>query len=94
MEARTGEEGIARAISDDPDAIVLDIGLPDIDGWEVLRRLRALEPRVAAPIVAMTSYAMSGDRERLLQAGCAGYIEKPIDPRRVGGQLREILQGG
>ena len=75
-----------------PDFVILDIQLPDINGTEVLKRIRALDMDIAnVPIIAMTSYAMSGDREKLLAAGCDGYIEKPIDPMRVIDQIREVL---
>ena len=77
MEAENGQEGIAMVSREKPDFIILDIQLPDIDGEEVLREIRMLESGGAIPVVAMTSFAMSGDRERLLAAGCNGYIEKP-----------------
>src|SRR5690606_39314796 len=68
------------ATSEPPDLILLDIQLPGMDGYEVARRLRGVETLARVPIVAVTSYAMVGDRERVLAAGCDGYIEKPIDP--------------
>ncbi|RLW55981.1 MAG: two-component system response regulator, partial [gamma proteobacterium symbiont of Stewartia floridana] len=76
--ARTGEAGIELALKARPDAILLDIGLPDMPGTQVLNRLRDSDIGNDVPIIAVTSYAMSGDRERLLQLGCNGYIEKPI----------------
>lgn len=90
--AATGIEGVEMALALRPDLIILDIQLPDIDGTEVLRRIRAAETGGRIPVIAMTSYAMTGDRERLLEAGCTGYIEKPIDPHRVLGQIRAILE--
>lgn len=63
-----------------PDLILLDIQLPGMDGYEVARRLRSMPALKNTPIVAVTSYAMPGDRENCLEAGCTGYIEKPIDP--------------
>lgn len=90
IRAITGMEGVEMALRDSPDFIILDIQLPDIDGLEVLHRIRAAEAAVLIPIIAMTSYAMSGDREKLLAAGCNGYIEKPIDPMRVISQLQQI----
>ncbi|MBF0552242.1 MAG: response regulator, partial [Deltaproteobacteria bacterium] len=74
-----------------PDFIILDIQLPDIDGIEVLKQLRASEAGKYIPVIAMTSYAMTGDREKIMRAGCTGYIEKPIDPTRVIDQIRKIL---
>lgn len=88
--ASTGKEGIEKTIQNMPDFIILDIQLPDIDGREVLRRIREVETCAAIPIIAMTSYAMSGDREKLLASGCDGYIEKPIDPLRVISQIQQI----
>lgn len=89
--AETGREGIRQALTLPPHFILLDIQLPDIDGWEVLRQLREKEAGKTIPIIAVTSYAMSGDRERMLAAGCNGYIEKPIEPRSVIAQIREVL---
>ncbi|HEA26361.1 MAG TPA: response regulator [Ectothiorhodospiraceae bacterium] len=90
--AETGEKGVQMAAEKQPDFVILDIQLPDINGNEVLKRIRALDMDIAkVPIIAMTSYAMSGDRERLLAAGCDGYIEKPIDPMHVIDQIRAVL---
>ncbi|OIO71229.1 MAG: response regulator [Zetaproteobacteria bacterium CG12_big_fil_rev_8_21_14_0_65_55_1124] len=91
IEARTGEEGVDLALQHKPDLIILDIQLPGIDGFEVLRRIRTSESNGSIPIIAMTSYAMTGDRERLLAAGCNGYIEKPIDPAKVMDQIRAVI---
>ncbi len=90
----TGLKAVQHVLEQKPGFILLDIQLPDIDGIEVLKRIRSLRTDVAEiPIIAMTSYAMSGDREKLLAAGCNGYIEKPIDPLRVIEQIREIIGG-
>jgi len=89
--AQTGKKGYEMAIEMKPDFIILDIQLPDIDGTEVLKKIRASEEGKAIPVIAMTSYAMMGDREKLLAAGCNGYIEKPIDPDRVISQIRHII---
>ena len=75
-----GEEGIEKACRERPALILLDIQLPDMDGYEVARQLKKKPESRHIPIVAVTSYAMVGDRERILAAGCAGYIEKPINP--------------
>lgn len=91
IKADTGQMGIDLAIKKLPDFILLDIQLPDMNGLEVLKKIRASKADGHIPIIAMTSHAMSGDRERLLGAGCTGYIEKPIDPEKVMGQIREIL---
>jgi CheY-like chemotaxis protein len=93
VEAETGRKGVELALAKPrPDFIILDIQLPDINGDEVLRIIRNSEANGSIPILAMTSYAMSGDRARLLAAGCNGYIEKPIDPMIVMDQIRDILQ--
>lgn len=92
IRAVTGLEGLASAISERPDFIILDIQLPDILGTEVLRRIRSIDSLSKIPVIAMTSFAMAGDREKMLQAGCDGYIEKPIDPLLVIDQIRRILQ--
>ncbi len=90
--AETGLQGIQMLRDHAPDFILLDIQLPDIDGDEVLKRIRALDDdQASVPIIAMTSYAMAGDREKLLALGCDGYIEKPIDPMRVISQIEVIL---
>ncbi len=78
--AADGPAGVAMALSLRPDLILLDIQLPGMDGYEVARTLRALPEIRDTPIVAVTSYAMPGDREKSLAAGCTGYIEKPINP--------------
>ena len=90
LQAVTGMEGFEMALQRRPDFILLDIQLPDIEGTEVLRRIRSSEIGTSIPVIAMTSYAMSGDREKLLSAGCDGYIEKPIDPERIISQIRYL----
>ena len=90
--AMTGETGFALALKERPDLIILDIQLPDINGTEVLRKIRAEERGKSIPIIAMTSYAMAGDEERLLADGCNGYIEKPIDPLLVLDQISDIME--
>ena len=82
IEARKGNEGVELAVKEKPDLIIMDIQLPDINGLEATKRIRASEANseVPIPIVALTIYAMIGDREKALAAGCTGYIEKPINP--------------
>jgi two-component system, cell cycle response regulator DivK len=74
-----------------PDVVLLDIQLPGMDGYEVARRLRELDSLQATPIIAVTSYAMLGDREKSLAAGCNGYIEKPIDPETFIREIEQVL---
>jgi two-component system, cell cycle response regulator DivK len=79
VSARNGLEGIEMARRERPAAILLDIQLPVMDGYEVARKLRQTEEACHIPIVAVTSYAMVGDREKALESGCTGYLEKPIN---------------
>lgn len=96
--ARTGREGLEKAARVRPDLILLDIQLPEMDGYTVARALRENPALKDVPIVAVTSYAMVGDRERVLAAGCDGYIEKPINPETFLSQIKSFLsrpsQGG
>jgi CheY-like chemotaxis protein len=89
--ASTGESGVEMVRRVNPEFVILDIQLPDIDGFEALRRIRASEAGRVLPVIAMTSHAMAGDRERLMRAGCTGYIEKPFDPGKVLDQIHRIL---
>ena len=93
LKAETGQKGVALALQERPDFIILDIQLPDIAGTEVLKMIRRSEIGDSIPIIAMTSYAMAGDREQLLAAGCDGYIEKPIDPVTVMNQIEKVVGG-
>ena len=89
--AKDGEAGIEAAVRVRPNLILLDIQLPVMDGYAVARDLRSNVELAKTPIVAVTSYAMPGDREKALQAGCAGYIEKPINPSSFGAQVESYL---
>ena len=91
VQARNGQEGLELASTVDPDLILLDIQLPIMDGYEVARRLKAQERTAGIPVVAVTSYAMAGDRETVLRAGCEGYIEKPIDPETFVAQVSRFF---
>jgi len=89
--ARTAEEGINLAINEPPHLVLMDLQLPGIDGIEALRRLRE-SPRTAdIPVVAVTAQAMKRDRERALEAGFDGYVEKPISVRAFPDQVRRFL---
>ena len=90
--ARTGEDGIEMALKDRPDLILMDIQLPGIDGLETTRRIRASKTGNDVPIIALTSYALVGDREQVMNAGCTGYIEKPINPETIMGEIDKIWQ--
>jgi two-component system cell cycle response regulator DivK len=91
--ARDGQEGIYKADQSRPDLILLDIQLPIMDGYEVARRLRSNPELTKIPVLAVTSYAMTGDREKALNAGCNGYIEKPIDPDTFLAQIDQYFPG-
>lgn len=90
LQADTGERGVELASSEDPDLILMDIQLPGMDGLEATRCIRQSGD---TPIIAITSFAMTGDRERLLSAGCNGYIEKPINPETIMGEIAAYLEG-
>lgn len=91
IRAENGRRGVELALRERPTFIILDIQLPDLMGTEVLQRIRASEIGAGIPVIAMTSYAMAGDRRQLLQAGCNGYIEKPIDPAAVMSQIERVI---
>jgi len=93
IQARDGREGIELAGRLVPDLILLDIQLPVMDGYAVARELRSNPALAEVPIVAVTSYAMAGDRERGIEAGCVGYIEKPINPDVFVAEVEQYLPG-
>jgi two-component system, cell cycle response regulator DivK len=90
-QAETGEKGVEMANKEKPDLILMDIQLPGIDGYETTRRIRGSGADGQIPIVAITSYAMAGDRAKVMQAGCTGYIEKPIDPETFVPEIEKYL---
>jgi two-component system cell cycle response regulator DivK len=92
IEAITGEDGIEMAIREHPDLVLMDIQLPGIDGYETTRRIRASPADEKIPIIALTSYAMTGDRERALTSGCNGYVEKPINPDTIIEEIQKFLK--
>ncbi len=91
IQAREGREGTRLAAQVGPDLILLDIQLPEMDGYQVAQALRSNPALDGVPIVAVTSYAMVGDRERVIAAGCTGYIEKPINPDTFVAQVEAQL---
>ncbi len=91
IEARDGEEGVTRAQQDLPDLILMDISIPKIDGWEATQRLKADPGTDAIPIIALTAHALEEDRQKALQAGCDGYLAKPVEPRRVVQEVERFV---
>jgi len=91
IQARDGQSGIALAHQIKPDLILLDIQLPVMDGYAVARELTKNKNMHNTPILAVTSYAMAGDRERALSSGCVGYIEKPINPTTFVSEIEQYL---
>lgn len=86
-----GQEGIDRALADAYDLILMDLSLPEIDGCEATRRLRAEPQTVRTPIIALTAHAMAGDRERALEAGCDDYDTKPVELERLLEKMQTLL---
>ncbi|HYA11864.1 MAG TPA: response regulator [Thermodesulfovibrionales bacterium] len=93
VEATDGEEAIEKAVGERPDLILLDISIPKLDGYEVTRRLKSREEFKGTPIVALTAHAMKGDRAKVLEAGCEGYISKPINIRELPDQVKSYIRG-
>jgi len=91
LEAHDGAEGVAKAAEHKPDLILMDIQMPVMDGYEATRRIKANPDLKAIPIVAVTSYALSGDEQKTRDAGCDAYIAKPYSPRQMLAKVREIL---
>lgn len=93
VEAVDGEEALEKAAAERPDLILMDRSIPKIDGYEVTRRLKSQEEFKDIPIVALTAHAMKGDREKALEAGCEGYISKPINIRELPELISSYLRG-
>ena len=91
-EAVDGQSGMQKAAESPPDLILMDINLPEIDGYEVTARLKQLPNMLGVPIIAVTANVMKGDREKTLAAGCDGYIQKPIDIDLLPSQIESFLK--
>jgi two-component system cell cycle response regulator DivK len=89
LEATTGSEAVELAAEHAPDLVLMDIQLPDLDGVQALRQLRADERTAAIPVLAVTAQAMQGDREQFLAAGFDGYVSKPVNVRELVGIVRQ-----
>jgi two-component system cell cycle response regulator DivK len=92
IEAVTGEEGVASAEAQLPDLILMDIQLPGIDGYETTRRIKANPALRHIPVIAVTSYALSGDDVKAMEAGCDAYVTKPFDPAELLAKIGEFLR--
>ena len=91
--AEDGRKGIDTAAAEMPDLVLMDMNMPILDGWEATRRIKAVPELAATPVIALTAHAMTGDRERAIEAGCVDYHTKPIDFPKLLSQLESILGG-
>ena len=91
LKATDGEEALDMAMREQPDLIIMDIQLPKINGLEVTRKLRETPAFSQTPIIAITAYAMKGDRERVIGSGCSTYLSKPINTRELPEMIAEML---
>ena len=87
-----GAEGIAMAQTESPDLVLMDMGLPVIDGWEAARRLKAEPSTRAIPVIGLTAHAMAGDREKVIAAGCDDYDTKPVELPRLLQKIEALLR--
>ncbi len=90
--AEDGKVGVARAQAEKPDLILMDMNMPELDGWAATRQIKAAEGLSAVPVIALTAHALEGDRERALDAGCSDYHTKPVDFPRLLVQIETLLQ--
>lgn len=92
IEAADGEEGVKRAAQEKPDLILMDLGLPLLDGWEATKRIKAHSELKHIPVIAITSHAMVGDERRAREAGCDEYITKPIDEDELRRKIDKLIE--
>jgi two-component system, cell cycle response regulator DivK len=91
VEAVDGADGVAKAEAEKPDLILMDIQMPVMDGYEATRRIKAIPACASIPVIAVTSYALSGDEAKTRAAGCDGYVAKPYSPRQMLATIRSFL---
>lgn len=89
--AKDGVEGISMASGEEPDIILMDMSLPQIDGWEVTRRIKAAQETAAIPVIALTAHAMASDKEKALAAGCDDFDTKPVEFSRLLDKMARLL---
>ena len=89
--AVNGLEGVEKAQTELPDIILMDMSLPELDGWEATRRLKSADETNKIPILGLSAHAMAGDREKAMQAGCDDYDTKPVEFKRLLGKIEELL---
>jgi two-component system, cell cycle response regulator DivK len=94
LEAEDGAAGVAMALAERPDLILMDIQMPLVDGYEATRRIKAAPGMAMVPIIAVTSYALAGDETKTRAAGCDGYVAKPFSPRALLAEVRRFLAAG
>jgi len=94
VSAVDGRAGIALGEQEAPDLILMDMSLPDVDGWEATRRLKSSSQTRSIPIIALTAHAMSGDRERAIEAGCDDYDTKPVELGRLLEKIDSLIRKG
>ena len=92
ISAEDGKAGVAMAQSEKPDLILMDMNMPELDGWEATRHLKAAAETKELPVIALTAHAMSGDRDRALEVGCADYHTKPVEFPKLLAQIEALLQ--
>ena len=94
LSAADGRIGVQTAIAEKPDLILMDMNMPEVDGWEATRQIKANSDLASVPVIALTAHAMLGDRERALAAGCTDYHTKPIEFPKLLSQIEALLQSG
>lgn len=93
MIARDGAEGVAMALAEQPDLILMDLGLPVLDGWEATRQIKVAPQTKHIPVIALTANAMTGDKEKAMAAGCNDFDTKPVELPRLLGKIRALVPG-
>lgn len=94
IQAWDGEEGVTMARKRMPDVILMDVSIPKLDGLQATRILKADAATAGIPIIALTAHALRGDKDRAFDAGCDGYLSKPVEPKRVAEEVRRVLAQG